>query len=108
MSADRRPSVPPRRLPNAEVRGREHLTPDEVERLAAAAAKLGRHGFRDAFLVRFAYRHGLRVSELVALRRDQVDLDAGVVPVKRAKRGTPSTHPLSGDEVRAIRRLLRA
>jgi hypothetical protein len=31
--------VPPRRLPNAERRPREHLTPEEVERLIATARK---------------------------------------------------------------------
>jgi integrase len=100
--------TPPRRRPNAEVRGREHLTPAEVEALAAAAAKLGRHGPRDALMIRMAYRHGLRVSELVALRRDQLDLDNGLVHVRRSKGGLPSTHPLGGRELRELRRLLKA
>ena len=46
---------------------------------------------------------GLRVSELVALRWDQVDLKAGHLNVCRAKNGTPSTHPMQGDELRALR-----
>jgi type 1 fimbriae regulatory protein FimB/type 1 fimbriae regulatory protein FimE len=53
------------------------------------------------------YRHGLRVSELIALRWDQVDLDAGLVHINRRKNGTPSTHPLGGTEIRALRRLKR-
>ena len=99
--------APPRRPKNAERRGREHLTPAEVDRLQAAALKLGRHGHRDATLILLAYRHGLRVSELVGLRRDQVDLDQGLVHVRRSKRGTPSTHPLGGPELRALRKLFR-
>jgi len=53
------------------------------------------------------YRHGLRVGELVALRWEQVDLTAGLLHVTRLKRGLPSTHPLRGPEIRALRRLQR-
>jgi integrase len=63
-------NVPPRRRPNAARRPREYLTADEVERLIAAArARPGRHGHRDATMILLAYRHGLRASELVGLRR---------------------------------------
>jgi type 1 fimbriae regulatory protein FimB/type 1 fimbriae regulatory protein FimE len=54
-----------------------------------------------------AYRHALRVSELCALRWDQVDLAQGLLAVRRRKNGTPSTHPLHGPELRALRRLQR-
>jgi type 1 fimbriae regulatory protein FimB/type 1 fimbriae regulatory protein FimE len=97
----------PRRRPNAELRTREYLTPDEVEQLQRAAASAGRHGHRDSTLIMLAYRHGLRVSELVALRRDQVDLKTGALHVSRLKNGTPSVHPLRGPELRALRRLHR-
>jgi site-specific recombinase XerD len=43
-------------------------------------------------MILVAYRHGLRVSELVDLRWDQVDFEAVVLHVRRVKRGTPSTH----------------
>lgn len=98
---------PPRRRPNAEVRGREHLTPAEVEQLRAAAARLGRHGHRDATMILVAFRHGLRVSELVALRWDQVDLVGGTLLARRLKGGRDSNHPLRGPELRALRRLRR-
>jgi hypothetical protein len=49
----------PIRRPNADMRSREYLTPAEVEKLIAAA-KLGRHGHRDATLILVAFRHGLR------------------------------------------------
>jgi type 1 fimbriae regulatory protein FimB/type 1 fimbriae regulatory protein FimE len=99
--------VPPRRRKNTEVRSREYLTPDEVERLMDAAGKIGRHRHRDRTLVLIAYRHALRVSELVALRWDQVDLKQGLLHVNRAKNGSSSTHPLRGPEIRALRRLQR-
>lgn len=99
--------APPLKKPNAERRSREHLTPAEVEKLIAAARRLGRHGLRDAAMILLAYRHGLRVSELVALRQEQVDLRQGILHVRRRKHGLPSTHPLRGPEIRLLRQVLR-
>ena len=99
-------TVMPRRRPNAKLRRREHLTEAEVERLMEAA-KGNRWGHRDAAMVLVAYRHGLRVSELVDLHWDQVDFRTATLHVRRVKKGTPSTHPILGDELRALRRLQR-
>lgn len=98
---------PPRKPRNAERRSREFLTPAEVDDLIKAAEAVGRHGHRDATMVMVAYRHALRVSELIALRWDQVDLTQGLLHVRRRKNGNPSTHPLHGPELRALRRLQR-
>ncbi len=100
-------AAPPRKRPNADARSREYLTSSEVKELGDAAAKQGRHGNRDATMILMAYRHGLRVSELVALRWEQVDLKQGVLHVRRRKNGSPSTHPLRGPEIRALRKLAR-
>ena len=97
---------PPKQL-NAARRSREHLTPAEIDRLITAAQRLGRHGHRDATMILLAYRHGLRVSELVVLRREQVDLRQGLLHVRRRKNGLPSTHPLRGPELRALHKVLR-
>jgi integrase len=99
-------TVTPTRRPNAELRTREHLTPGEVAALIEAA-KANRHGHRDATMILLAFRHGLRVAELCDLRWEQVDFNAAVLHVRRVKNGTPSTHPLRGDELRALRRLQR-
>jgi type 1 fimbriae regulatory protein FimB/type 1 fimbriae regulatory protein FimE len=96
----------PRRRPNSDLRTREHLTEAEVERLMEAT-KRNRYGHRDATMILVAYRHGLRVSELVDLRWEQVDLRTATLHVRRVKKGTPSTHPIVGDELRALRRLQR-
>jgi type 1 fimbriae regulatory protein FimB len=98
---------PPPKVPNADRRCREHLTPAEIDRLIAAARRLGRHGDRDAAMILLAYRHGLRVSELVGLRREQVDLHQGLLHVRRRKSGLASTHPLRAPELRALRKVLR-
>ncbi len=96
----------PRRPPNAELRSREYLTPTEVDALIAAA-KGNRHGHRDATMILITYRHGFRASEICDLRWSQIDLDQARLHVRRVKRGTPSVHPLQGDELRALRRLKR-
>jgi integrase len=54
-----------------------------------------------------AFRHGLRASELIDLRWEQIDLKGGLLHVRRVKQGTPATHPLTGRELRALRRLER-
>jgi integrase len=58
-------------------------------------------------MILVAYRHGLRASELTDLRWDQVDFATAALHVRRVKRGSPSTHPILGDELRALRRLQR-
>ena len=101
------PSIPPRRQSNLDRRTREYLTPAEVEKLLQASGKVGRHGARDRTLILLAYRHGLRVSELVTLRWEQIDFKAGSVHVNRLKNGLASTHPIRGVELRALRELRR-
>jgi type 1 fimbriae regulatory protein FimB/type 1 fimbriae regulatory protein FimE len=92
--------------PNAELRTREHLTEAEVEKLMAAT-KDNRYGHRDSTMILVGYRHGLRASELTDLRWDQVNFANANMHVRRVKQGSPSTHPIRGDELRALRRLQR-
>src|SRR5262249_43547702 len=96
----------PVRKPNTAYRSREHLTEREVERLIEAA-KANRWGHRDATMVLLAFRHGLRAAELVDFRWEQVDLENAILHVRRVKQGTPATHPLTGRELRGLRRLQR-
>ena len=96
----------PVRKTNAELRTREYLTDAEVARLTEAA-KANRWGHRDATMILIAYRHGLRAAELVDLRWDQIDFTAATLAVRRVKKGSPSTHPIRGDELRALRRMQR-
>ena len=71
------------------------------------AAGNNRHGHRDATMILMAFRHGLRASELCSLRWEQADLIHGRLHVNRLKNGLPSVHPLTGIELRALRRLQR-
>jgi site-specific recombinase XerD len=99
-------TVTPRRRPNSDLRTREYLTEAEVERLLSAT-KENRWGHRDGTMILVAYRHGLRASELVDLRWDQIDFATATLHVRRVKRGNPCTHPILGDELRWLRRLQR-
>jgi site-specific recombinase XerD len=92
--------------PEAPLR-RQWLTEREVEQLCDAAKKRGRWGHRDATMILMAFRHGLRVSELIALKWEQVDLEAGRLRVIRRKGSDDSVQPLSGTEIRALRRIKR-
>ena len=88
------------------VRPREYLTEREIEKLIKAAGE-NRWGHRDATAILIAYRHGLRASELVALRWDDIDFQTGKLHVRRTKGGTASVHPIGGRELRALRKLKR-
>src|SRR5262245_66176820 len=98
--------TPPPRRRNSDLRAREYLPGAEAVRLIKAAAD-NRHGHRDATMILIAYRHGLRASELVALRWDAIDFSHGRLHVNRAKNGSPAVHPISGRELRALRQLKR-
>ena len=105
---------PPKRMKNKDRRSREYLTPSEVQKLMNAARSgkgeaggATRHAHRDATIIMLMFRHGLRVSEACALRWDQIDLTSAVIHVNRAKGSVPSTHPLRGPELRALRQLKR-
>lgn len=81
---------------------RKHLTGREVERLIEAT-KGSRNEARDRCLLLLMFRHGLRVSEACGLKLDQVDTDSRILHVARLKGGLSTTHPLRGDELRAIK-----
>jgi len=96
-----------RRPKNEDVRSREHLRPDEVERLITAAKSIGRYPARDALLVLMMYHHGLRVSEAIALRWSDIDWGEAHIHIRRLKRGNPATHEIVGDEMRLLRAFKR-
>ena len=89
-----------------DTRRKNFLTEVEIESFLKAARK-GRHGIRNFAMLLLAYRHGLRVSELVNMRVADVDLDTGRLFVRRCKGSLSTNQPLDGDEIQAARAWLR-
>jgi type 1 fimbriae regulatory protein FimB len=85
---------------------RKYFTEHEVLRLVEAALS-GRHGVRDSCLIFWMYRRGWRVSEACSYTMDNLDMDARVAYIQRSKNGTPTTHPIAPDELKALKAWLK-
>jgi integrase len=81
---------------NADYRQREYLTEGEIDRLLATAGN-SRNPVRDRLLILMAFRHALRVSELVDIRWQQI-VDTATVHIRRAKNGTGQRRYARGDD----------
>ncbi len=84
-------------------RAKDFLTAAELAALLGAA-KNGGQGTRDHLLLMTMSRHGLRVSETVSLRLDELDLDRSMLSVHRRNGRLSVQQPIAGDELCAIRR----
>jgi type 1 fimbriae regulatory protein FimB/type 1 fimbriae regulatory protein FimE len=98
-------TVTPKRPPNSKLRTREYLTEAEVERLMNAAKK-NRWGHRDATMTLWPTGTACGRQSLWTSGGTRLSSPRGRF-TRRVKQGTPSTHPILGDELRALRRLKR-
>ena len=71
------------------------------------ASRHSRNGLRDYAMMLMAFRHGLRVSELIDVRMKDIDLETARLYVRRKKNGLSTHQPIEGDELRALRAWLR-
>ena len=82
---------------------RRYLTGKEVQAMMQAA-RHGATGERDYCLILLAFRHGMRISELLDLHYRDLDLNEGRINVRRLKNGFSTIHPLRFDEREAVER----
>src|SRR5262249_29896418 len=87
-------------------RVKDFLTDAEIKSFLESARK-GTHGERDYLLALLAYRHGFRVSELIDVRLEEIDLKTARMQVRRLKGSLSPEHPIEGDDLRALRAWLR-
>jgi site-specific recombinase XerD len=88
-----------------QKRTREYLTRDELEKLLSASRnpENTRNPARDYCMLLLMFRHGLRVSELCALRLSDVNVEAKELHVKRLKGSDSGAHQLYNIEVPAVK-----
>lgn len=92
-------------MPGVNMEKRKYLTEYEINLLLDSANK-GMNAERNYCMILMAYRHGFRISELLALTMADVDIQSGVIYVKRLKNGFSVYHPLSEDECHALSKWL--
>ncbi len=85
---------------------RNYFFGDEIEQLLEEAKK-NRYGVRDNLIILMMYRHGFRVTELVNVTLKDIDLKRARIWVQRVKGSLSTEQPITGDELRAIRRYLK-
>lgn len=61
------------------------LTASEIERLLRACSNRAPTGIRNRALIAIAWRSGLRIGEVLALRPKDIDLDTGTLVVQHGK-----------------------
>jgi integrase len=84
---------------------RQWFTPTEIEKLMITARKHNRWGFRDSMMVLLTYVHGYRASEVCQLQWSDIDFNRGIIHCRRKKNGINTDHPLTGRELRGLRKL---
>lgn len=84
---------------------RRFLTRAEVESLLSASSQ-GRHGVRNHAMIFMSYRHGFRISELLAIKISDIDLVSKQIFVRRLKNGFSTIHPFDEKEFNVIKHWL--
>lgn len=96
------------RAQNDQLRGKRYLSSSEVEQICKVIRKDSRYSDRDELMVLIAFHHGLRISELVNIKWQHIDLEAGQLAVKRLKNGIDTLHPITSKrELMLLRRLYK-
>lgn len=74
----------------------KYLTQDQVKKLIKKSSP------RDGLMISLAFHHGLRVSELIGLTWDAIDLKGGTIVIRRAKGGISGAQHLAREDRKAL------
>ena len=97
------------RTDNDELRGKRHLTPDEIDQICKLIRKSSRNPDRDELMVLMSFHHGYRVSELTNTKWQHIDLKTGQISVRRMKNGINTLQPISDKrELMILRKIHRS
>jgi len=97
------------RVANDELRGKRHLTPDEIDQIIKVIRKKSRNPDRDELMVLMSFHHAFRVSELTNVKFQHIDMKSGQISVKRMKKGIDTLHPISDKrELMILRKIHRS
>ena len=81
----------------------ETLSPDEVRALLKAIRGESSTALRDRALIAVTYRGALRISEALALKPHDIDLDAGTLRILNGKGGRHRLVAIDGEAVALLR-----
>ncbi len=85
-------------------RFRKYVTQQEIEKLLEAVG-VNEYALRDRALILVGFHRGFRVSELVDLTWQDVDLDQGTIHCRRLKRGRTTVQKLTTAELQQLQEL---
>ena len=91
--------------PKVEKRVPSVLTSEEVEKLLSQPKDVDLKGTRDKAMLEVAYATGMRVTEIISLNVDDVDLDSGFISCKSVNR--QRNIPLGSISIAALREYIR-
>ena len=86
----------------ANIKTIKYLTQDELKNLLKVIDNK-----RDLAIVRVAYYHGLRVSEVGMLTLEDVDLNRGRIRINRLKGSQGGEYPMHPSEIKAVKAWLK-
>src|ERR1700726_978140 len=84
-------------------RSREYLTGEEMNKLLTAAKTASRNPARDFAMLLLMFRHGLRVSELCAIKLSDINVSTKEFHVNRLKGCDSGPHELYNGESQAVK-----
>src|SRR2546428_13400890 len=95
-----------RRLPWMRMSARGTISAKRNLPCSSRGPPRSRYRWRNAAMLMLTFYHGLRVTELCRLKRQDVDLTHGRIWIQRLKGSLSTEQPLQAEELRTLKRYL--